>query len=70
MLPQSGKQNELLEERLRGQGVVVERQVELITFTARGDGVDAVLKHADGKEESVTADWLLGPDERRWCATG
>ena len=61
MLPQSETER-LLEERLRGLGVVVERQVELTTFKTRGDGVDAVVKHSDGKEESVSSDWLLGCD--------
>jgi 2-polyprenyl-6-methoxyphenol hydroxylase-like FAD-dependent oxidoreductase len=61
MLPQSETER-LLEERLRDLGVAVERQVELATFTSRSDGVDAVLRHANGHEETVSADWLLGCD--------
>jgi 2-polyprenyl-6-methoxyphenol hydroxylase-like FAD-dependent oxidoreductase len=61
MLPQSETER-LLEERLGGLGVTVERQVELASFTPRADGVDAVLRHADGREEGVATDWLLGCD--------
>ena len=61
MLPQSETER-LLEERLHGLGVKVERRVELVAFTSRGDGVEAVLRHADGHEEPVSADWLVGCD--------
>jgi 2-polyprenyl-6-methoxyphenol hydroxylase-like FAD-dependent oxidoreductase len=61
MLPQSETER-LLEERLRDPGVVVERQVELTTFNSGDDGVSAVLRHADGREENVSADWLIGCD--------
>ena len=61
MLPQSETER-LLEERLRGLGVDVERQVELATFKSGADGVEAVLRHADGREEAVSADWLVGCD--------
>ncbi len=60
-LPQSETER-LLEERLRELGVEVERQVELTDFKSRSDGVGAILKHANGKEESVSTDWLLGCD--------
>ena len=61
MLPQSETER-LLEERLRGLGVAVERRVELIAFKSNADGVEAVLRHADGREEAVSADWLVGCD--------
>ena len=61
MLPQSETER-LLEDRLRGLGVAVERRVELATFKSGADGVEAVLWHADGREEVVSADWLLGCD--------
>jgi 2-polyprenyl-6-methoxyphenol hydroxylase-like FAD-dependent oxidoreductase len=61
MLPQSETER-LLEERLAGQGVAVERRVELASFTDRDDGVEAVLRHADGREEAVSAGWLVGCD--------
>jgi len=61
MIPQSETER-LLEERLYGLGVAVERQVELTTFKNGVDGVEAVLRHTDGREETVTADWMLGCD--------
>ena len=61
MLPQSETER-LLEERLHGLGVTVERRVELATFTSGADGVEAVLRHADGHEEALSVDWLVGCD--------
>jgi 2-polyprenyl-6-methoxyphenol hydroxylase-like FAD-dependent oxidoreductase len=61
MLPQSETER-LLDERLNFLCVTVERQVELISFTPGPNGVDAVLRHADGRQESVSTDWLLGCD--------
>ena len=61
MLPQSETER-LLEERLHDLGVAVERRVELTTFKSSEDGVEAVLRHADGREENLSADWLLGCD--------
>jgi 2-polyprenyl-6-methoxyphenol hydroxylase-like FAD-dependent oxidoreductase len=61
MLPQSDTER-LLEERLAGQGIPIEREVELLSFTRRDDGVEAVLRHADGREEAVSAGWLVGCD--------
>ncbi|MBN8904661.1 MAG: FAD-dependent monooxygenase, partial [Rhodospirillales bacterium] len=61
ILPQSDTER-LLEERLAGQGVSVERNVEMLSFTRRDDGVNALLRHADGREEAVAAGWLVGCD--------
>jgi 2-polyprenyl-6-methoxyphenol hydroxylase-like FAD-dependent oxidoreductase len=61
MLPQSETER-LLEERLAGLAVTVERQTEVLSFTATDSGVEAKLRRADGQEESITADWLLGCD--------
>jgi 2-polyprenyl-6-methoxyphenol hydroxylase-like FAD-dependent oxidoreductase len=61
MLPQSETER-LLEDRLRGFGVEVERNVEVTRLAARADGAEAVLRHADGTEETLHADWLLGCD--------
>ena len=61
MLPQSDTER-LLEERLTGQGIAVERQVELVSFAPRDGGVDAVLRHAGGREERMSASWLAGCD--------
>jgi 2-polyprenyl-6-methoxyphenol hydroxylase-like FAD-dependent oxidoreductase len=61
MLAQSETER-LLTEHLQRVGIGVERSVELTDFTDHGDHVVAVLRHADGHEESVRCDWLLGCD--------
>jgi 2-polyprenyl-6-methoxyphenol hydroxylase-like FAD-dependent oxidoreductase len=61
MLPQSETER-LLEERLRDSGIAVEREVELTTFKTSSDDVEAVLRHANGDEETVSVDWLIGCD--------
>ncbi len=47
---------------LRSLGLEVERQCELDRFQQDGEGVEAELKHADGRRETVRARWLLGCD--------
>jgi 2-polyprenyl-6-methoxyphenol hydroxylase-like FAD-dependent oxidoreductase len=61
MLPQSDTER-LLEERLLRLGVSVERSTEATALTIRADGVEATLRRADGREETVQADWLAGCD--------
>src|SRR5271170_7828792 len=61
MLPQSETER-LLEERLQGLGVSVERQTEVLDYKRTESGVQAVLQHADGRQETVSANWLLGCD--------
>jgi 2-polyprenyl-6-methoxyphenol hydroxylase-like FAD-dependent oxidoreductase len=61
MLPQSDTER-LLEEHGAALGVTVEREVELTTFVADGEGATAELRHADGRIETVRADWLVGCD--------
>ena len=61
MIPQSDTER-LLEEHLASQGIRVERQVELLRFAAGADSVDATLRHADGREETLRTPWLLGCD--------
>ena len=61
MLPQSETER-LLEERLHDLGVDVERRVELAAFKSDASGAEAVLRHADGREEATSADWLIGCD--------
>lgn len=61
MLPQSETER-LLEERLRDLGVLLERQVEATTLDSRADTIEAVLRRSDGREERVSADWLIGCD--------
>ncbi len=61
MLPQSDTER-LLDERLNRIGVRIEREVELTAFTPSDKGVQAVLRHAGGREEKVSTDWLAGCD--------
>ncbi|MHB1423061.1 MAG: FAD-dependent monooxygenase [Gemmataceae bacterium] len=61
MLAQSETER-LLTEHLGRVGIAVERSVELTEFTDHGDRVVATLRHADGRDESVRCDWLLGCD--------
>jgi 2-polyprenyl-6-methoxyphenol hydroxylase-like FAD-dependent oxidoreductase len=61
MLAQSETER-LLAEHLRRVGIEVERCVELTAFTDHGDHVIATLRRADGREEQVGCDWLLGCD--------
>ena len=61
MLPQCDTER-LLGAYLGELGVSVERGVEVTSFNRRADGVDAALQRADGGQESVSADWLIGCD--------
>lgn len=61
MIPQS-QTEKLLTAHLASFGISIEREVELVGFSQGGDHVDATLRHADGREETVTTPWLLGCD--------
>lgn len=61
LLPQSETER-LLREHLQRRGVEIERPVELMRLLDHGDRVEANLRHADGREETVVCDWLLGCD--------
>lgn len=52
----------LLEERLAQLDVRVERRVELTSFVDDGAGVSALLRHADGRDETVRAAYLAACD--------
>lgn len=52
----------LLDEQLSQLGVRVERQVELTSFAQDGDGVSAVLRHEDGRDETLRAAYLVACD--------
>jgi 2-polyprenyl-6-methoxyphenol hydroxylase-like FAD-dependent oxidoreductase len=58
-LPQSDTER-LLAAELAQRGITVERPVELLSFTEAAGQVTAVLRHADGRSETVAADWLVG----------
>jgi 2-polyprenyl-6-methoxyphenol hydroxylase-like FAD-dependent oxidoreductase len=61
MIPQSETER-LLTEDLERRGIAVERSVELLTFVEDGDRVVGRLQHADGRDESFAASWLVGCD--------
>jgi 2-polyprenyl-6-methoxyphenol hydroxylase-like FAD-dependent oxidoreductase len=52
----------LLEAQLADLGVRVERMVELQTFAEDGNGVNASLRHDNGRVESVSTPYLIGCD--------
>ena len=60
-LPQSETER-LLGEHLGRLGVSIERQVEVTGFKSHEDGVETVLRHADGRNETVETEWLIGCD--------
>jgi 2-polyprenyl-6-methoxyphenol hydroxylase-like FAD-dependent oxidoreductase len=60
-IPQSETER-LLEERLAGQGVTVERETEATRIDADAEGATVVLRHVDGREETVRTPWLVGCD--------
>ncbi|MCM8915241.1 FAD-dependent monooxygenase [Pseudomonas inefficax] len=55
----------LLVQQLQSLGVDVERQTELLSFEEGESHVKALLKHADGREESFTAAFVAGCDGAR-----
>ncbi|HEX4461356.1 MAG TPA: FAD-dependent monooxygenase, partial [Polyangia bacterium] len=61
MIPQNESER-LLDEALVARGIRVERPVELTRLTTTADGVQATLRHGDGRDESVEAKWLVGCD--------
>jgi 2-polyprenyl-6-methoxyphenol hydroxylase-like FAD-dependent oxidoreductase len=61
MIPQRDTER-LMADHLGACGVTVEREVELVSFAQTAEGVDAVLRHADGRDERVATPWLIGCD--------
>ena len=61
MIPQRDTER-LMTVHLATFGVSVEREVELTGFTAAPDHKRATLRHADGQQETVEAQWLVGCD--------
>ncbi len=60
-LPQSETER-LLSEHLDAFGIAVERGVELTSLTQTSEAVRAVLRHADGREETMETPWVVGCD--------
>lgn len=61
VIPQNESER-LLEEHLEELGVFVERGTEFLGYEAREGGVVARLEHQGGKEETLTARYLIGTD--------
>lgn len=61
MIPQRDTER-LLATHLRSLGVIVERQVRLVSFSESPDYVQAQLRHEDGHDETIETPWLLGCD--------
>ncbi len=61
MLPQH-ETEKLLTEHLQSQSSAIEWQSELIGVTQDEQGVEAVLRHADGKVEHTRVSFLVGCD--------
>lgn len=60
-LPQTETER-LLGEQLGTFEIAVERGVELVSFTQTSEAVQANLRHADGREETVETPWIVGCD--------
>jgi 2-polyprenyl-6-methoxyphenol hydroxylase-like FAD-dependent oxidoreductase len=61
MVPQSETER-ILAEELEKRSVVVEREMELTAFSHDPDSLTATIKRADGSEEQIQTNWLLGCD--------
>jgi 2-polyprenyl-6-methoxyphenol hydroxylase-like FAD-dependent oxidoreductase len=61
MLPQH-ETEQVLTKYLQSQGNAIEWQTELISVTQDEQGVEAELRHADGKVERGRYGWLVGCD--------
>jgi 2-polyprenyl-6-methoxyphenol hydroxylase-like FAD-dependent oxidoreductase len=64
LLPQS-RTEELLGRHLATLGAEIERGVELLGCKQDADGVTAMLRHQDGREESLRTRYLVGCDGAR-----
>jgi 2-polyprenyl-6-methoxyphenol hydroxylase-like FAD-dependent oxidoreductase len=60
-LPQDETER-ILGKLVASSGVAVERGVELVGIGGVAAGPTATLRHADGRMENVSADWILGCD--------
>ncbi|MBV8717328.1 MAG: FAD-dependent monooxygenase [Chloroflexi bacterium] len=61
LLPQD-QTEQVLTQHLRNLGTEVEWQSQLISLKQDGQGVEAVLRHADGHDERAAVGWLVGCD--------
>lgn len=59
---EQSKNEQMLYEHLQQNGKDVQWQTELESLTQNADGVEAVLKAADGKTQTIAAPYLVGCD--------
>jgi len=62
LLVSQSQTERLLNQRLEALGGRVERSVEVVEIQPGDQGVELVLKHADGRREPVGCEWLIGCD--------
>ena len=60
-IPQSATEH-LLVEKLAQQGIHVERETELVSFTQDDHGVVSQIRGPQGDTTSVTSSWIVGAD--------
>jgi 2-polyprenyl-6-methoxyphenol hydroxylase-like FAD-dependent oxidoreductase len=61
MIPQT-ETEALLTRHVLDLGGTIERGTELLSLTQQDEGVEVMLRHADGQEEIARTDWLIGCD--------
>ncbi|HZR43364.1 MAG TPA: FAD-dependent monooxygenase [Ktedonobacteraceae bacterium] len=61
MIPQA-ETEALLTQHVLSLGGTIERGTELLNLTQQEEGVEVMLRHADGQEEVARTDWLVGCD--------
>ncbi len=64
LLPQS-KTEKILNAQYLSTGGMIERGVELVSLEESDGTVSATLRHADGREETTNAAWVVGADGAR-----
>ena len=57
-----GKAQRLLVDGLTGFGAKIAWGTELVSLSQNADEVQAVVRHEDGTEQIIAADWLIGAD--------
>lgn len=60
-LPQN-QTEKILHQGLVNKGLAVEWETELTDITQNIDGVTAILKHSDGREEKLATSWIIACD--------
>jgi 2-polyprenyl-6-methoxyphenol hydroxylase-like FAD-dependent oxidoreductase len=60
-LPQD-RTEAILARLVARSGIAVEQGAELVALSDRGAAAEATIRHADGREERLSVDWVLGCD--------